>query len=51
MLKDFYDIESESIVNFEAFYGPKKNLVRKSVIIFSKAMYEHLLQQYDCVSA
>lgn len=27
MLNEFYDIESEPIVNFEAFYGPKRHIV------------------------
>lgn len=48
MLNDFYDIDSEPIVNLEAFYGPKKNLVEKCIILFSKVLYEHLLQQYEC---
>lgn len=48
MLNDFYDIESEPIVDFESFYGPKKNLVNKCLVIFSKVIYDHLLRQYDC---
>lgn len=48
MLKDFYDIESEPIVSFEAFYGPKKHLADKCLIIFSKVIYDHLLQQFAC---
>ncbi|MGN0776259.1 MAG: nucleoside phosphorylase [Candidatus Ventricola sp.] len=48
MINDFYDVDSEPIVKLEAFYGPKKNLLEKCLIIFSKYIYEHLLQQYEC---
>lgn len=48
MLGDFYDIESEPIVNFEAFYGSKKHLVNKCLVIFSKVIYDYMLQQYEC---
>lgn len=48
MLNDFYDIESEPIANLEAFYGPKKHLVNKCLVIFSKVIYDYMLQQYEC---
>lgn len=48
MMNDFYDVDSEPIVKLEAFYGPRKNLVEKCLIIFSQNIYEHLLQQYAC---
>lgn len=48
MLNDFYDIESEPIVNVEAFYGPKKHLVDKCIVMFSKVIYDHLLQKFEC---
>lgn len=48
MIQDFYDIDSEPIVKLEAFYGAKKNLLEKCLIIFSKVIYDHLLQQYAC---
>ena len=48
MLNDFYDIESEPIVNVEAFYGPQKHLVDKCIVIFSKVIYDHLLQKFEC---
>ena len=48
MLNDFYDIDSEPIVNFETFYGPKKYLVDKCIVIFSKVIYDHILEQYEC---
>ena len=48
MIDDFFDIDSEPIVNFEAFYGPKKHLVDKCIVVFSKAIYEHILQTFLC---
>lgn len=48
MIIDSYDIGSEPIVNFEAFYGPKKELVELCLVTFSKVIYEHLLSQYKC---
>lgn len=48
MRDDFYDVDTEPIVKLEAFYGAKKDLVKKCLIIFSKVIYEHLLQQYEC---
>ncbi|RKM60330.1 phosphorylase [Butyrivibrio sp. CB08] len=47
MLNDFYD-DSEPIVNFETFYGPRKNLVEKCLVIFSKVIYDHMLEEYEC---
>ena len=47
-LEDFYDIDSEPIVNFEAFYGPKKHIVDKCIVIFSKVIYDHMLEEYEC---
>lgn len=48
MIIDSYDSESEPIVNFEAFYGSKKELVEVCLVIFSKVIYEYLLSQYNC---
>ena len=48
MLNDFYDKDSEPIVTLEAVYGPKKHLVDKCIVLFSKAIYDHMLQQYEC---
>lgn len=47
MLSDFYD-DSEPIVTLDVFYGPKKNLVDKCLVIFSKVIYNHMLQQFNC---
>lgn len=48
MLGDFYDIDSEPIVSFEAFYGPKKHLVDKCIVVFSKIIYDYILQRFPC---
>ncbi len=48
MVNDFYDMDSEPIVTLESFYGPKQHLLEKCLIIFSKTIYDHLLQQYPC---
>ncbi|MBO2516838.1 MAG: phosphorylase [Clostridiales bacterium] len=48
MLQDFFDAESEPVVSFEAFYGPKKDLVKKCLVIFSKVIYDHMLQEFAC---
>ena len=48
MLNDFYDVESEPIVSFEAFYGPKKHLADKCLVIFSKVIYDHMLLTFEC---
>ena len=48
MLNDFYDVESEPIVSFEAFFGPKKLLADKCLVIFSKVIYDCMLQKFDC---
>lgn len=46
MITECYDAESAPIVNFEAFYGPKKELTEICMILFSKEICEHLLSQY-----
>lgn len=48
MLKDFYDVDSAPIVSFEAFYGPKKHLVDKCIVVFSKTIYDHILLSFPC---
>ena len=48
MINDFYDIESEPIVSLEAFYGPKKHLLDKCIVVFSKVIYDHILQSFPC---
>lgn len=48
MIGDFFDMESDPIVNLEAFYGPRRHLLEKCLVIFSKVIYDDLLKQFDC---
>ena len=48
MVTDCYDINSESIVSFEPFYGEKRQLVEKCIVLFSKTIYDYVLQEYAC---
>lgn len=48
MLKDFYDIETDSIVNLAAFYGNPKEIAEKCLVIFSKEIHDYLLEKYTC---
>ena len=43
MLKDFYDIETEPIVDLKAFYGKPKMITDKCLVIFSKEISARLL--------
>ena len=48
MITDSYDVNSEPIVKLESIYGEKKFLVNKCIIIFSKIIYEHMLNNFEC---
>lgn len=48
MLKDFYDDTTEPIVKIEEFYGEKKHIADKCLIIFSKVIHDHILKKYKC---
>lgn len=48
MLNDFFDADSEPIVTLEAFYGPKKHIADKCIVVFSKAIYDHMLHEFEC---
>lgn len=49
MLKcDFYDDETESMIDLSAFYGESKQIVDKCMIIFSKEIHTYLLEHYEC---
>ena len=48
MLKDFYDDKTEAIVDIRHFYGEKKQILDKCLILFSKQIYEYILKEYDC---
>jgi len=43
-----YDPDTEPIVDPEAFFGKKKNLVSKCIILFSGALLRYLLDRYEC---
>jgi len=48
MLKDFYDDTTEPIVKIEEFYGEKKHIADKCLIIFSKVIHDHILKKFKC---
>ena len=48
MIIDSYDINSEPIVKLENFYGEKQHLVKKCMVIFSKVIYEYMLEKFPC---
>ncbi len=48
MLKDFYDDKTEAIVDISNFYGEKRHILDKCLILFSKQIYEYILQEYEC---
>lgn len=45
---DFYDIETEPLITLKDFYGEPKHLIDKCLIIFSKNIYQYLLDNFDC---
>lgn len=47
MIHDF-DRETPSMIDLAAFYGEKKHLVDKCLILFSKEIHDRLLETYDC---
>ena len=48
MIIDSYDITSEPIIKLENFYGEKQHLVKKCMVIFSKVIYEYMLEKFPC---
>ena len=48
MICDWFDPQGEQIVTYESFYGPKKHLVDKCIILFSKVIYDHVLASFEC---
>ena len=43
-----FDRETPSMIDMRAFYGEKKHLVDKCLILFSKEIHDHLLHTFDC---
>jgi len=48
MIIDCYDVETETIISLKDFYGEPKHIVDLCLIIFSKDIYTHLLNTYNC---
>ena len=48
MIIDSYDVNSEPIVKLEHFYGEKRHLVKKCILLFSKIIYEYMLETFPC---
>ena len=43
-----YDIDTAPIVTMKSMYGERKHLVDKCLVLYSKVIYEHLRNNYDC---
>ena len=43
-----YDDRTEPVVQLAAFYGEKKHILDKCLILFSKELHDWLLSRYDC---
>ena len=43
-----FDNSTPSMIDMEAFYGPKQHLLDKCLILFSKQIHDHLLETNDC---
>ena len=48
MILDSYDVNSEPIVKLENFYGEKQHFVEKCMVVFSKVIYEYILENFSC---
>lgn len=48
MIIDCYDVETEPIISLKDFYGEQKHIVDTCLIIFSKEIHKHLLEEYEC---
>ncbi len=49
MIIDSFDDKTEPLISLHEFYGEPKKIVDKCLIIFSKVIYDYLLEKYDCV--
>jgi uridine phosphorylase len=43
-----YDDKTKPVIDVGVFYGEKKHLLDKCLILFSKEIHDHLLGRYDC---
>lgn len=48
MITNWYDIDTEPIIHIKDFYGERKHLVEKCLIILSKKIHDHLLETFEC---
>lgn len=48
MIIDSFDNVTNPIMSLEDFYGEKKNLIEKCLVIFSKEIYDYILNTYNC---
>ena len=48
MITEDFDSVTEAIVDIKNFYGEQKKIVDKCMIIFSKEIYDYLLNNYEC---
>ena len=43
-----YDDKTKPVIDVGVFYGEKKHLLDKCLILFSKEIHDHLLERFDC---
>ncbi len=48
MIVHDYDDKTKPVIDIGAFYGERKHLLDKCLILFSKEIHDHLLGRYDC---
>ena len=48
MITDSYDIETKPLIHFEDFYGPQAHIAEICLVVFSRTVYEHLLDTFAC---
>ena len=48
MIVHDFDRDTAPVVSLKNFYGEPKKIVEKCLIVFSKALHEYLLGNYDC---
>jgi len=49
MMNDFYYPDTEPLFTPENFYGSKRDYADICIVIFSREIYAHLLDHFDCV--
>ena len=48
MIIDSYDKDTEPLISLKDFYGEKKNIAEKCLVIFSKSILKYLLDNFNC---